>query len=261
MIVEQKQEALFSGEVKNLYIKAKHGSAPVELAPGESLTCVDGLGLAGDIHAHRLSPRQILITLQSQLIEFSIAPGELHENMVIATSFAEHFRPGAALLTAGGVEIKLTMYCEPCKRIRMAVPDLAQIVHRRGILGYVIKGGEIRRHDSFKLLPNRYAPLPESISQKFVDFVAAIPRGRVVRYLDVTVGMGVAQGFVRAIPGYIKRNGGKGLPMHRIVSGQGNLLDYLPDQALKLLAEGVEVSRFAHPGTASVALQRYLWKG
>jgi alkylated DNA nucleotide flippase Atl1 len=218
--------------------------------------CEAGWGLTGNVHGHRLSPRQILVTLESELSELGIAPGALYENMVIALAAPELFRPGSALITSSGVEIRLTMYCEPCKRILPIVQSLAKMVHRRGVLGSVVKGGRLEIGDQLHIIGNRYAPLPESAFQKFLDFVPLIPHGRVVRYSDVTMALGVADSFVRALPGYIKRSLGLGLPVHRIVSAKGGLLDFLPGQAQLLADEGVITS-----GQGKVDLAACLWQG
>lgn len=253
-----------SGRIEHLFRKERHGSALIRLAQCDAIECVSGLGIAGDVHAHRLSPRQILVTLQSELDALRIAPGALRENLVISASSPEFFRPGSALITRSGVEIRLTMFCEPCKVILPVVRDLASMVNRRGILGYIEKGGSIATGDELCLQPDRYLALPESPFEKFLDFVATIPVGKVVRYSDVAIAMGVADSFVRAIPGYIKRSSGANLPVHRIVSGRGGLLPYVPYQADKLTAEGVHVTLHADlvdssPGT--VALKSHLWQG
>jgi alkylated DNA nucleotide flippase Atl1 len=251
------------GSVAALFVKVRHGNDTAELAPGDALACVAGLGVDGDVHANRLSPRQILVTLQSELNALSISPGALHENMVISGAPQAYFRPGAALVTSGGVEIRLTMYCEPCKRIQGLVPDLAALLERRGVLGRIVAGGEIRSGDTIELIPDRYAALPESVEQKFLDFIPTIPAGRVVRFGDVTTAMGVADSFVRAVPGYIRRSMGRKLPLHRVVNARGELPNIVPDQAAMLAAEGVSIACSHAPasGVPKVDLQQYLWRG
>lgn len=245
-----------AGRVDRLYLKPRRGAAVVELDRATPLVCVSALGVEGDIHANRLSPRQILVTLRSQLDELSIAPGALFENMVVALDDPSHFRPGSAIVTAGGVEIRLTMYCEPCKRILPVVADLARMVRRRGILGYIVNGGAVRRGDAVSVAPGRYAALAESPAQKFRDVVRAIPAGRVLRHLDVTIAMGVDAGFARAVPGYVRRGLADGFPVHRIVDRHGRLLSYVPGQAEKLASEGVDVD-----GERGVDCERFLWQG
>ncbi|SEO17247.1 Alkylated DNA nucleotide flippase Atl1, participates in nucleotide excision repair, Ada-like DNA-binding domain [Duganella sp. CF517] len=224
------------------------------MAAVDSLTLVAGLGIADDINAHRLSPRQILVTAASELAALALPPGALRENLVIRTDRSGDFQPGAALTTAGGIEIRLTMHCEPCKLLLPLVGDLAGMIGRRGILGVVVAGGPLRRGDALELVPGRYPALAESVYQKFLDFVPTIPRGRVVRYSDVALAIGADNSFVRAIPGYIKRSLATGLPLHRIVSARGQLLATVAGQADRLAAEGV-------PSAGAVDLDAYLWHG
>lgn len=219
------------------------------------MMCQAGLGIEGDAHASRLSPRQILITAASELAALGIAPGALGENMVIGCQRPELLRPGSALVTAPGVVIRLTMYCEACRRVAHLAPDLGRLLHRRGVLGVIEAGGALRVGDAVELIGDRYRPLPESPYQKFLDFLPAIPQGRVLRYADVALAIGVADSFVRALPAYIRRSGGRGLPLHRIVNARGELPNLIPDQAGKLLAEGVSVRANA------VELARHLWHG
>jgi alkylated DNA nucleotide flippase Atl1 len=226
------------GVIDGLYLKRRHG----ELANEAALQCVAGLGIVDDVHANRLSPRQVLLTLSSELEQLRIAPGALQENIVIACGRPELFRPGSALLSASGVEIALTMFCEPCKRIAHLAPKLSMLIHRRGVLGRFVTGGELRVGESFELIPGRHEALSESPYQNFLDVVAAIPAGRVLRYADVAIGMGVADSFVRALPGYIRRSVGRELPLHRIVNARGQLPNLVPAQAARLQAEGVTVA-------------------
>ncbi|HEX8406074.1 MAG TPA: MGMT family protein [Duganella sp.] len=238
-------------KVEQLFVKARHGQAMAEV---NSLTLVTALGIEGDVNAHRLSPRQVLVMLASELDALHLPPGALRENIVIATNTPQHFAPGSAIANRDGVEIRLTMYCEPCKQIQPLVGNLASMIGRRGILGTVVGGGLLRRGDTLELVPGRYSALAESAYQKFLDFVPTIPPGRVVRYSDVALAIGADNSFVRAIPGYIKRSVAPGLPLHRIVTARGQLLATVPDQAARLMAEGV-------PSGDAVDLSAFLWRG
>ena len=237
--------------ITHLFVKpARHRAVVAH----DTLALTAGLGIVGDISAHKLSPRQVLVTLASQLAELKVAPGALSENLVLAGADSKDFRPGSAIV-CGDVELRLTMYCEPCKQIAALVGNLAAVVERRGILGVVARGGMLHAGDAVTLIPGRYPPLPESVQQKFVEVVAAIPPGRVLRYRDVTLAIGVDDSFVRALPGYIKRNlHVPDLPLHRIVNSCGQLLATLPQQARLLAAEGV-------PSNGAVDLTVFLWQG
>ena len=246
-----------AGHVEKLFVKPVHGAPVLALAEGEAMRCSAGLGIEGDVHANRLSPRQVLITVRSELDALAIDAGALHENVVLAVASASvgALRPGAALLTDRGVEIWLTMYCEPCRRIAAVASDLTALIHRRGVLGRIVVGGEIVAGDAIALIPGRHVALPESPLRRFQDVVASIPQGRVLRYRDVTMAMGVADSFVRAIPGYIRRTAGTELPTHRIVDVKGRLPAIVEWQAKKLEDEGVRVR------VDVVDLNHYLWRG
>jgi alkylated DNA nucleotide flippase Atl1 len=240
-----------SAKVEQLFVKTRHVQ---NMVAADSVALVAAFGIDGDINAHRLSPRQVLVMLASELAALRLPPGALRENIVISTDTPQHFTPGSALAGADGVQIRLTMYCEPCKQIQPLVGNLASLIGRRGILGTVVGGGPLRRGDTLDLIPDRYPALAESAYQKFLDFVPTIPSGRVVRYSDVAVAIGADNSFVRAIPGYIKRSPDAGIPLHRIVSARGQLLATVPDQAARLMAEGV-------PSNGAVELATFLWQG
>lgn len=240
-----------NAKVEQLYLKTRRG-APMQAA--DALTLVAGVGIDGDLNAHRLSPRQMLVTVASELEALALPAGVLRENLVISTDAPENVKPGAALVGAGGLEIRLTMYCEPCKQLLPLVPDLAGMIGRRGVLGVIVGGGRLQRYQALELIPGRHPALPESPYQKFLDFIPTIPRGKVVRYADVAMAIGTDHSFVRAIPGYIKRSLGAALPLHRIVSARGHLLATVPDQARRLAAEGV-------PANGAVDLDAFLWRG
>jgi alkylated DNA nucleotide flippase Atl1 len=243
--------------IVSLYRQPAPGAPRIALAPGEALRCAAGLGIDGDVHAHRMSPRQVLVTLASELQALDIAPGALGENLVVACDRPDLLRPGAALLSATGVEIRLTMFCEPCQRIAHLGQRLSRLLQRRGVLGVVASGGQLRTGDVLQLIGGRYHPMAESAYQRFVDFMPAVPAGRVVRYIDITTAIGAADTSVRALPGYIKRSLALGLPLHRIVNARGELLSFIPQQGARLHAEGV----IDRSDAATVDLRRYLWQG
>lgn len=245
---------MIAGYVEKLFVKAAPGAPVTALAHGTAMRCSAGFGIEGDVHANRLSPRQVLITARCELDALSLDAGVLHENLVVSLPSAASLRPGLALVTERGVVIWLTMYCEPCQRIAVVAPDLRALIHRRGVLGRVVEGGEIVAGDGIELVPDRYPALPESMLLRFFEVVASIPQGRVARYRDVTIAMGAADSFVRAIPGYIRRNAGAGLPTHRIVDVKGRLPGIVQCQANRLEEEGVRV-RFD-----AVDLNQYLWR-
>ncbi len=50
-------ETSVCGTVEKLYLKPR-----AELEAGSVMSCIAGLGISGEKHANRLSPRQVLVT-------------------------------------------------------------------------------------------------------------------------------------------------------------------------------------------------------
>jgi alkylated DNA nucleotide flippase Atl1 len=220
-----------------------------------------GHGIVGDANANPLSPRQVLVTRDEDLNYFSIEPGSLRENIVVAGIDTERFAPGAQL-NVGTAAIRLTFHCEPCKRIAHLVPTLKDILNRRGLLGVVVSSGVVAVGDSVLVSPNAYEPLPERPYERFRQFIAQVPVGKVVSYKQITTGMGVASSYIRAIPRYVSQS--VDATVHRIVDSDGGLIEnYVPGQFTRLLAEGVEVNSeadlFGTGGRRFVDLERFGW--
>jgi alkylated DNA nucleotide flippase Atl1 len=238
------------------------------------LTLKAGQGIEGDIHANPISPRQVLIVRQEDLnkgysgcgpIE-DIQPGQFGENLVINGVTGSEFVPGARLEFAGGAAIRLTFYCEPCKKIANLVWSIKDIEQKRGILGVVVQDGVLKAGEDFKIQSGVFTALSEIPYQRFLDFLAQVPAGKVVTYSSVLVGMGVDRGYLRAIPGYIRKSAAAGYPAHRVLDSKGYLTPHLDDQGDRLLAEGIEVIKDADKcwvplaEGASGAIDEYLWR-
>ena len=241
----------------------KPGGGVPMAAPGEGrLELRAGYGIAGDVNANPLSPRQVLVTRYEDLRDLSIEPGDLRENVVVAGLDEWAFVPGTRL-DIGDASIRLTFHCEPCKRISHLVRSLKDILNRRGLLGVVLGGGSIAVGDTVVARPNAHAPLPERPYDRFRAFIAQVPSSRVVTYRQVTAGMGVASSYMRAIPRYVLQSPTDNV--HRIVNSEGGLIEcYVPDQAARLRREAVEVvmadgDLFGAGGQHHVDLNRHAW--
>ncbi len=236
-----------------------------------------GQGIEGDIHANPISPRQVLIMRQEDLNKGSlgygpieaIQPGQFGENLVITGVSGNEFVPGAKLEFAGGAAIRLTFYCEPCKRIANLVWSIKDIEQKRGILGVVVQDGILKAGADFKIRPGVFTALSEIPYQRFLDFLAQVPAGKVVTYPSVLVGIGADRGYLRAIPGYLRKAAALGYPAHRVLDSKGYLNAHVADQSAQLLAEGIEVIQDADADKfwvpiaegASGAINKYLWNG
>ena len=121
-----------SGCIINLFLKSKRGSAMTRCS---ELSLKNGYGIDRDIHAITISPRQVLVVHQEDLVKLALAkplgtridPGELSENIVISGANRMSFIPGSMLKFPSGAAIRLTFHCEPCKRVAHLVESLKSI--------------------------------------------------------------------------------------------------------------------------------------
>jgi MOSC domain-containing protein YiiM len=252
------------GVVSKLFRQMVKGVHEIDIA---QLTLKAGQGIEGDSHANPSSPRQVLIVRQENLQKGSlgcgpiadIQPGRFGENLVITGVSGDEFVPGARLDFAGGAAIRLTFYCEPCKKIAGLVRELKDVEQKRGILGVVVQDGVLKVGADFKIQPGAFTALSEIPYQRFLDFLAQVPAGKVVTYPSVLVGIGVDRGYLRAIPGYLRKAAALGYPAHRVLDSKGYLTAHVDDQRDRLLAEGIAVMQDADKFWVSI--DKYLWSG
>ncbi|MCC5657164.1 MGMT family protein [Nostoc sp. XA010] len=224
--------------ITHLFAKAKPGSAMVEL---KTLNLKVGHGIEGDINADPISPRQVLIVKYEDILDLSIKPGELRENIVVTGIEFNNFIPGSLLTFESGAAIRLTFHCESCKQIAHLVESLKSIQGKRGILGVVIKSGKIQVGSNFQVQANKFPALSENPYNRFLNFIIKIPIGKVVTYKQIIKGIGVDNSYLRAIPTYLKKASAADYPVHRILDSKGNLINYVNQQKNKLENEGVRV--------------------
>jgi alkylated DNA nucleotide flippase Atl1 len=251
------------GVASRLFCRTAKGLPPIEMA---QLTLQAGQGIEGDIHANPISPRQILIVRQENLNKGAlgcgpindIQPGQFGENLVIGGVSDNEFVPGAILKFAGGAAIRLTFYCEPCKKIAGLVWSIKDIEQKRGILGVVVQDGVLGAGEEFKIYPGACTALAEVPYQRFLDLLAQVPAGKVVTYSSVLMGIGVDRGYLRAIPGYLRKAAAANYPAYRVLDSKGYLTPHLSDQRARLLAEGIAVMKDADKFWVSI--DQYLWR-
>ncbi|MEH2423577.1 MAG: MGMT family protein [Nostoc sp.] len=222
-----------------------------------------GYGIEGDINADPISPRQVLIVRYEDILDLSINPGELRENIVIMGIEFDNFIPGSLLTFESGAAIRLTFHCEPCKRIAHLVESLKSIQGKRGILGVVIKSGEIQVGSNFRVQANKFPALSENPYERFLNFIIKIPSGKIVTYKQIIKGMGVDNSYLRAIPTYLKKTSIADYPVHRILDSKGYLISYVSQQKSKLETEGIKVLfevDLSNLNKSFVDIKDYLWE-
>ncbi|MBD2342346.1 MGMT family protein [Calothrix sp. FACHB-156] len=246
--------------IKHLFVKHEHGSVMREV---EELNLKVGYGVEGDINANPISPRQILVVRYEDIRELAISPGELRENLVIAGVDSATFTPGALINFESGAAIRLTFYCEPCKRIAHLVNSLKTIQAKRGILGVVINSGRIYVGNNLRIQAHKFPALSEQPYERFLDFIVKVPLGKVVTYKQIIAAIGVDNSYLRALPIYLKKTSSDDYPIHRILNSQGQLIRYINNQKSKLESENIEIlynsGLDGEPHTYFVQLDKYLY--
>jgi len=235
-------------KVNNLFIKTEK-KRPLEAQ--ESLQFRTAHGIAGDVNAHGASPRQVLVTRVEDFEPMNIKPGELRENVVTQGLSLAQFQPGTQL-TIGDVKIRLTYQCEPCRTVKHLVDDLKQLDHKRGILGVIISGGEVKVGDAIEAKVGAFPEIEENNFDLFKHFVAHIPEGKIATYQDAIKGMGGYKAHLKVIPKFIGKLSDTH-PVHRIVNTRGEIIEHVDNQIEKLAKEGVKVEE------GKVSLNDYHW--
>ena len=225
-------------KVLNLFCKYQKGKPPTNV---NSLNLIKRLGIEGDVHAQWGSTRQLLIVSRQTVEDFAIAEGDLGENLLIDGEI-EQYTSGQILKIGENVLIRLTFRCEPCQNLEKIQPGLIKkIKSRRGFLGMVVEGGEVRRADKITDLPYQLSFLPDEPKGRFNELVSRIPKGKVINTSDLLLGLGLQQGYSRAVASWIK-SAGKDIPVHRIVRNDGTLFTkHLQHQEIFLREEGINI--------------------
>lgn len=246
--------------ITQLFRKLKPG-APMQVA--EQIELIANQGIAGDINSDRSSPRQVLVLNEQDLTHLQIPPGMLRENIAISgISFAD-WRPGAKITFSSGAAIRLTFYCEPCKRIAQWVDNLEQIKQKRGILGIVLHSGLVNVGDEIAIQPHFFPALSEIPYERFLQLLAQIPPGKVITYKQVLQCIGVDRSYYRVLPLYLKKTSNN-YPKHRVLDSQGKTIAHIPQQDQLLMSEGIELKKISDTknGNTSfgVNLRTYGWE-
>lgn len=246
--------SIANASISRLFIKPERRA---KLKSAIALNLRRGWGIIGDINSNEISPRQVLVACRSSLKQLEIAPGELRENIVLDLAKPEIFKPGAKVNFASGAAIRLTFYCEPCRRVAHLVDRISSLEKNRGILGVVVNGGAIAINGEVAIEPDYYPALSDIPYERFLDYIRLIPAGKVVTYSQIIQSIGVDRSYFRAIPSYLKKTP-TSYPSHRVVDSQGRITPHVAGQEAKLAAEGIKISDRGKD--KSICLEQYAWK-
>lgn len=117
---------------------------------------ISGFGIEGDVHTASDGPRkarQVLLMDGETLEEFSLAQGQVRENITTAGFSPGSVATGQRLALGDAVVLEVTGDCAPCARMDEIRPGLKeQLEGRRGLLATVIQGGAMRVGDTIRAL-------------------------------------------------------------------------------------------------------------
>ncbi len=240
----EKSQRHAAGRVASLFVKPKKGS-PLSEPRNGTLLFRARFGIEGDVNAGDVGPRQVLLTSMETLNKFTLQPGDLRENIIVAGLPLDDLPSGSVLQLGDSVAVRLTHHCEVCKYIgTLGVKPIASLENQRGFLGVVLTGGEVHIGDSVRVLPERCDPVPDRAFDRFLWVVKQIPFGKVMTYKQILDVLGVSHSYYRVLPAYIKRADGPTYPLHRILDSKGHLIKtvlHVDGQRALLEREGVAI--------------------
>lgn len=186
-----------TGRVIALALCAPGTSAPLRVP---ALTALAGIGLEGDRHCDRRSPRQVLLAGAAAYQDLKLPAHALRENLLLDLDI-EHLTSGTLLRAGADAVLRLSFQCETCGALDILRPGLARAVEgRRGILARVVAGGVIREGDAVQVLEGRMPALAEDWRERVVQVLDALPPGLVVEYAELARLAGVQSSYCRAFP-------------------------------------------------------------
>lgn len=111
-------------------------------------------GIEGDCHGRPGSRRQILAIEAETLDLLGVPPGAVKENITTRGIHLMNLPSGTRLLLGAEAVLWVTGPCAPCALMDDVRPGLqAELGGRRGILGWVQKGGRVFVGDTVRILP------------------------------------------------------------------------------------------------------------
>ncbi len=214
------------------------------LLPRRLITASTRRGLDGDCHAQALGPRQVLVVRQEALDELGVAASQVRANVAVRGLASSDLESGR-VLEIGETRIRVTHECEICSVLRAHLDreTYRQLPGRRGSLGVILRGGEIRLGDAVSIGADRWPTIPERIGDRALWVIARIPSGRVLAYDRLIMLIGGKRAHFRVLPTYVRRAQALGLPAHRVISSAGAVTRHVVDQAGRLAVEGVRTDR------------------
>lgn len=185
------------GTVRALATRTARAQPQYEVAQALAVT---GTGLAADIHADPLSPRQLLLASSEVYEDLRLPPRTLSENLLVDFDTAP-LVSGTVLQIGEAVRLRLMFACEACGQLDRVQPSLARrIGPRRGMLARVLAGGELRSGDPVHDLGVLAPAWSEDWRERVRRVLDVVPAGSVVEYRQLARLAGIQSSYCRAFP-------------------------------------------------------------
>jgi MOSC domain-containing protein YiiM len=121
------------------------------MEPLETARVYENEGVEGCAH-RRGGKRNVLFVAAEDLEALGVEPGAVKENFTVCGADVMKW-PLGQRLAIGDAEFEVSMVCDPCELMETIRPGLqAEIDGRRGMLGRVLKSGQVAVGDQITLL-------------------------------------------------------------------------------------------------------------
>ena len=192
------------GQVVELCIRTADQAMPHRVGAVEAVADV---GLAGDRHASRASPRQVLIASSRTYERLDLPPMALRQNVLVDCDLGL-LSSGTRLRFSSGVEMVVMFACEPCGRLEgQQTGLLARIGTERGALARVTAGGMLRAGDVMRCAGVTGLLWSNDWRERVRQVLRFVPNGHWVTYSRLAELAGVSSGYCRAFPRLISSFG------------------------------------------------------
>lgn len=186
-----------AGRVTGLWLRADPVS---RILPCQNLRFISGIGIAGDCHGDRVSPRQVLLASDVTYSKLRLSAASLSENITISTAL-DDLHPGDLVALGSAVLLRITFHCEPCAKLnKKRLGLLREVGQERGLLARVICGGEVAVDDRVMVLSSVFPDLADEWQTRVQSIATAVPSGSVVEYAQLARIAGVPVAYCRVFP-------------------------------------------------------------
>lgn len=188
---------LQAGTIEGLWVRPQRREPPLATS---ILSLIEGRGLEHDCHADPFSPRQVLLASARTYERLALPPATLRETFTVSGAL-DDYPPGSIVALGPDVLLWLTFRCEPCARLNAHWQGLMRTIGaERGVLGRVLRGGQVRLGQVVRVLPGALPAWSDVWQERVRQVAAAVPASSVVDYAHLARLAGVPLAYCRVFP-------------------------------------------------------------